>query len=139
MNTVFSSGHVAIVDSFSIPDQFPETEKEDLTEYFAFARRSRDCYEMMHKNNHPLSTSSLTPRQSLLLQGVLENKPVQVERWLKSGVDPNFVTVDYSAQTPLLIAAKHGKDKKIIHLLLSHGANPSIPDRYGSSPNMYLS
>jgi uncharacterized protein len=77
-----------------------------------------------------------------------------IERLLESGADPNARTrefpherrfivevvgsvawVDLTGQTPFLRAAAAG-DLDVMHLLLRHGADPSIPTHAGTTPLM---
>ncbi|XP_023314792.1 ankyrin-1-like isoform X2 [Trichogramma pretiosum] len=56
-----------------------------------------------------------------------------IKRFLELGQDPDLVAKNQSVDPPLLLATKRAK-ATVIKLLLKHGANPNLTDKYGSTP-----
>lgn len=106
--------------------------EQDQKELYQFAQRA-NRYVETHLSR-PLADD--TKRQQLLMHAVKSGEVTQVERWLKNNVSPNFV-LDYKQETPIIVAAKSG-DKRIVNLLLAHGANPEIPDPSGNTATKYI-
>lgn len=71
----------------------------------------------------------------LLLDGSYKNNLDLVKECISKGCDPNFQ--DYDKRTALHIAYEE-KNLDIIEYLLSVGADKSILDRWGKSPNSHL-
>ena len=77
---------------------------------------------------------SKTSKQKVItefLYGCMENDANTIKRMIMSGVDVNLM--DYDRRTGLHIAASEGFEE-IIELLVKHGADASIKDRWNSTP-----
>lgn len=81
-----------------------------------------------------VDTANLTQEEALV-EICLHGKYKDAKYLLKHGADPNFETVDQfeDHQTPLGNAVWRGH-KKLIQLLLDHGADPDIIDGMSGGP-----
>jgi hypothetical protein len=68
--------------------------------------------------------------RSLLMQGVTINNAAASKFLLQYGVDVDWGGTSYSNKTPLMQAACAG-NKELCKLLLEHGADPTLKDRFG--------
>jgi|SRR5579863_5915477 len=80
------------------------------------------------------SLSSCKPNLDKDLYGnVYAGNEAEVERLLRSGADPNYISPTADQFTPLIVAVKT-RDEDLVALLLHYGANPNQHDKFGHSP-----
>lgn len=123
-------------DSREITHKTPE-------EFLDYRKRRRACLKQLVEQGADVNLTNENDETPLHLAAKLGYWEL-VEELLAQGSDVDVAmtaqdnNAPYIGRTPLLLAIRHSKDKKTIHLLLNTQANPNRMDNTGYMPLHYI-